>query len=200
MELETRVYKKWSDGMDGGLRHYAECRRAGMSCFDVRCHIRRGVAELAKQVATAVTCGASSVGITSALPSRSGTDNDRGMPPNPRLGGSGREVKCAAGGAGMVTVSARTVLFIASQAAAQGKRRWSVPNPTTLTPPLGSDPRDPVPCHVYALLAHTPLAALEPSTTTRLQAGVHLHSRPGSAVKCVLGYCGRIRNVRCAEL
>ena len=53
-----------------------------------------------------------------------------------------------------------------------------------------------LPCHVYALLAHTPLAALEPSTTTRLQAGVHLHSRSGSAVNCVLGYCGRIRNVR----
>ena len=48
-----------------------------------------------------------------------------------------------------------------------------------------------LPCHVYALLAHTPLAALEPSTTTRLQAGVHLHSRLGPAVNCVLGYCGR---------
>ena len=53
-----------------------------------------------------------------------------------------------------------------------------------------------LPCHVYVLLAHTPLAALEPSTTSRLQAGVHLHSRSGSAVNCVLGYCGRIRNVR----
>ena len=39
-----------------------------------------------------------------------------------------------------------------------------------------------LPCHVYALLAHTPLAALMPLTTIRLQAGVHLHSRPGFAV------------------
>ena len=51
--------------------------------------------------------------ITSALPSRSRTDNDRGMPPNPRwdnkrttarngggLACRGRQVKCAAGGCG----------------------------------------------------------------------------------------------------
>ena len=58
-----------------------------MSYFGTGCHIRRGVAELAKQVATAVTLGASLAGMTSALPSRSGTDNDRGMPLNPRLDG-----------------------------------------------------------------------------------------------------------------
>ena len=107
LESETRVYKKWSDACLGGervSRHFAKClegvgwdgRRAttfrgmsaaGMSCFGAGCHIRRGVAELAKQVATAVTRGASLVGITSALPSRSRTDDDQGMPPNPRLDG-----------------------------------------------------------------------------------------------------------------
>ena len=55
-----------------------------MRCFGTGCHIRRGVAELAKQVATR---GASSAGITSTWPSRSRTDNDRGMPPHPRLDG-----------------------------------------------------------------------------------------------------------------
>ena len=36
----------------------------------------------------------------SALPSRGGTDNDRGMPLNPDWMASGRQVKCAAGGGG----------------------------------------------------------------------------------------------------
>ena len=53
--------------MYGGLRHFAECRREGTGCFGAGCHIRRGVAELAKQVAIAVTLGA-------------GPDNERGMP------------------------------------------------------------------------------------------------------------------------
>lgn len=67
-----------------------------MSYFGAGCHIRRGAAELAKQVATAVTRGASSAGMTSALPSRSRTDNDWGMPPNPRLDGkrAGGEMRC----------------------------------------------------------------------------------------------------------
>ncbi|MBQ0032058.1 MAG: hypothetical protein KBT68_04570, partial [bacterium] len=33
------------------------------------------------------------------------------------------------------------------------------------------------PCHVYALLAHTPLAAHNAQYAKLLQAGVHLHSR-----------------------
>ena len=58
-----------------------ECRRVGMSCFGTGCRTR----------------GASSAGITSALPSRGRTDNDRGMPTNPDWMASGRQVKCAAG-------------------------------------------------------------------------------------------------------
>ena len=44
--------------------------------------------------------GASSAGITSAWQSRSRTDNDRGMPPNPDWMASRRQVKCVAGGGG----------------------------------------------------------------------------------------------------
>ena len=36
-------------------------------------------------------------GITSAWPSRSRTDNDRGMPPNPRLDGKRAAGECVAG-------------------------------------------------------------------------------------------------------
>ena len=36
-----------------------------------------------------------------------------------------------------------------------------------------------LPCHVYALLAHTPLAAHNAQDAKPLQAGVHLHSRMG---------------------
>ena len=80
-ESATRVYKKWSDEVRRDLRrHSAECRRAGMSCFGAGCRTR----------------GASLAGMTSALPPRSGTDNARGIPPNPRLDGkrAAGEMRC----------------------------------------------------------------------------------------------------------
>lgn len=51
------------------------------------------------------------------------------------------------------------------------------------------------PFHVYALLAHTPLAAHNAQYAKLLQAGVHLHSRLGFAASCVLGNRWRIQNV-----
>ena len=53
-----------------------------------------------------------------------------------------------------------------------------------------------LPCHVYALVAHTPLAAHNAQYAKPLQAGVHLHFRLGFAASCVLGNRWRTSNVR----
>ena len=54
-----------------------------------------------------------------------------------------------------------------------------------------------LPCHVYALLAHTPLAARRPTTDTTASGGAL--GTPAHDSLCpsdVVGRCGRIRNVR----
>ena len=54
-----------------------------------------------------------------------------------------------------------------------------------------------LPCHVYALLAHTPLAARRPTTDTTASGGAlgtPAHDSP--CPRDVVGRCGRIRNVR----
>ena len=66
--------------MDGGLRHSAECRRAGMSCFDARCRTRG--ASLGGRV-----CRGRQVKCAAGVGGERRSDNDRGMFPNPRLDG-----------------------------------------------------------------------------------------------------------------